>query len=71
MLNKLKLIVSIRNCYDIIKIAKKCGKPVIFVVLCGSATALTWEQDYLDARWYSNVQNTKAITDILFGEVNP
>lgn len=31
--------------HDILRIAKEYQKPVILVVLCGSATALTWEQE--------------------------
>lgn len=60
--------------HDILRIAKECGKPVILVVLCGSATALTWEQEHLDAivqGWYPGAQGGKAIADILFGEANP
>jgi len=60
--------------HDILKIAKEYGKPVILVVLCGSATALTWEQEHLDAivqGWYPGAQGGKAIADILFGEANP
>lgn len=60
--------------HDILKIAKEYQKPVILVVLCGSATALTWEQEHLDAivqGWYPGAQGGKAIADILFGEANP
>lgn len=60
--------------HDILKLAKESGKPVILVVLCGSATALTWEQEHLDAvlqGWYPGAQGGKAIADILFGEANP
>ena len=60
--------------HDILKVAKEYGKPVILIVLCGSATALTWEQDNLDAiiqGWYPGAQGGKAIADILFGEANP
>jgi beta-glucosidase len=60
--------------HDILKVAKEYGKPVILVVLCGSATALTWEQDNLDAilqGWYPGAQGGKAIADILFGSANP
>ncbi|MBO5031041.1 MAG: glycoside hydrolase family 3 C-terminal domain-containing protein [Lachnospiraceae bacterium] len=60
--------------HDILKAAKEYGKPVILVVLCGSATALTWEQEHLDAiiqGWYPGAQGGKAIADILFGEANP
>ncbi len=60
--------------HDILRIAKEYGKPVILIVLCGSATALTWEQEHLDAivqGWYPGAQGGKAIADILFGEANP
>jgi beta-glucosidase len=60
--------------HDILKVAREYGKPVILVVLCGSATALTWEQDNLDAilqGWYPGAQGGKAIADILFGSANP
>lgn len=60
--------------HDILRIAKEYQKPVILVVLCGSATALTWEQEHLDAivqGWYPGAQGGKAIADILFGEANP
>ncbi len=60
--------------HDILRIAKESGKPVILVVLCGSATALTWEQEHLDAivqGWYPGAQGGMAIADILFGEANP
>ncbi len=60
--------------HDILKVASEYGKPVILVVLCGSATALTWEQEHLNAiiqGWYPGAQGGKAIADILFGEANP
>lgn len=60
--------------HDILKIAGEYGKPVILIVLCGSATALTWEQEHLDAiiqGWYPGAQGGKAIADILFGAANP
>ena len=60
--------------HDILKIASEYGKPVVLVVLCGSATALTWEQEHLGAiiqGWYPGAQGGKAIADILFGAANP
>ncbi len=60
--------------HDILKIAKEYNKPVILVVLSGSAVALTWEQEHLDAvvqGWYPGAQGGKAIAMILFGETNP
>lgn len=34
---------------DIIRIAKESGKPVIVVLLAGSAMALSWEDEHVDA----------------------
>ena len=47
---------------------------MILVVLSGSAVALTWEQEHLDAvvqGWYPGAQGGKAIAMMLFGETNP
>lgn len=60
--------------HDILRIAKESGKPVILVVLCGSAMTLTWEQEHLDAilqGWYPGAQGGNAIANILFGAANP
>ena len=59
---------------DILKIAKESGKPVILVLLTGSAMAVTWEDEHLDAilqGWYPGAQGGAAIAKILFGEANP
>lgn len=60
--------------HDILKLAKSSGKPVIMVLLSGSAMSVTWEEDNLDAiieGWYPGAQGGRAIADILFGDVNP
>ncbi len=60
--------------HDILKIAKESGKPVILVLLTGSAMAVTWEDENLDAilqGWYPGAQGGTAIARILFGEANP
>lgn len=59
---------------DILKIAKESGKPVILVLLTGSAMAVTWEDENLDAivqGWYPGAQGGAAIAKILFGDANP
>ena len=59
---------------DILKIAKESGKPVILVLLTGSAMAVTWEDENLDAivqGWYPGAQGGAAIVRILFGDANP
>lgn len=60
--------------HDILKIAKESGKPVILVLLTGSAMAVTWEDENLDAivqGWYPGAQGGTAIARILFGDANP
>lgn len=60
--------------HDILKIAKECGKPVILVILSGSAMAVSWEDENLDAivqGWYPGAQGGTAIARILFGGANP
>jgi len=51
-----------------------CGKPVILVLLSGSALAVNWADEHVPAiiqGWYPGAQGGKAIADILFGEKNP
>lgn len=60
--------------HDILKAARESGKPVILVLLAGSAMAVTWEEQHLDAilqAWYPGAQGGAAIARILFGDVNP
>lgn len=59
---------------DIIRIAKESGKPVIVVLLAGSAMALSWEDEHVDAildGFYLGAQGGAAIAEILFGGANP
>lgn len=59
---------------DIIRIAKESGKPVIVVLLAGSAMALSWEDEHVDAildGFYPDAQGGAAIAEILFGGANP
>ena len=51
-----------------------CGKPVILVLLSGSALAVNWADEHVPAiiqGWYPGAQGGKAIADIIFGEKNP
>lgn len=60
--------------HDILKAAKESGKPVILVLLSGSAMAIKWEEENLDGilqGWYPGAQGGKAIANILFGKANP
>jgi beta-glucosidase len=59
---------------EMLKALKKTGKPVVFVVCTGSALALTWENENVDAilnAWYGGQTAGAAVADILFGDYNP
>lgn len=60
--------------HDVLRAAKESGKPVILVLLAGSAMAVNWEEEHLDAivqAWYPGAQGGAAIARILFGDANP
>jgi beta-glucosidase len=53
---------------------KATGKPVVFVNMSGSAMAMNWEAENVDAilqAWYGGQSAGAAIADILFGDYNP
>jgi beta-glucosidase len=53
---------------------KKTGKPIIYINFSGSAIALNWENENLPAiiqAFYPGEATGKAITRLLFGEINP
>ena len=59
---------------DLIAALHKAGKRIILVNFSGSAMALTDETEYCDAilqAWYPGQMGGLAITDVLFGDVNP
>ncbi len=50
------------------------GKPVILVLLSGSALAVTWADQHVSAivqAWYPGAQGGRAIAQLLFGEFSP
>jgi len=50
------------------------GKPVVFVLMTGSAVAINWAQQNLPAivvAWYPGQQGGNALADVLFGDVSP
>ena len=52
----------------------KCGKPVVFVNMSGSAIALSPESAVCDAilqAWYPGEAGGTAVADVLFGDYNP
>jgi beta-glucosidase len=59
---------------DAMKALKTTGKPVVFVMMTGSALATPWESQNVNAilnAWYGGEFAGKAIADILFGQYNP
>lgn len=60
--------------HELLKVLKKTGKPVVFVLCTGSAIALNWENKNLDAivnGWYGGQAAGTAIADVIFGDYNP
>ena len=58
----------------LVKALKATGKPVVDIVCTGSALALNWEQENVDAilnAWYGGEAAGTAAADILFGDYNP
>lgn len=50
------------------------GKPVILVLMSGSALSVTWADEHVPAilqAWYPGAQGGRALASILFGEASP
>jgi beta-glucosidase len=59
---------------EMMKALKATGKPVIFVMMTGSAIATPWESENVNAilnAWYGGESAGTAIADILLGDYNP
>jgi beta-glucosidase len=59
---------------QMLKALHATGKPVVFVLMTGSAIGLEWESKNLAAivnAWYSGQAGGQAIADVLFGDYNP
>lgn len=59
---------------ELIKAVQALGKPVVLVLLNGSALAVNWEQAHIPAileAWYPGQAAGEAIADVLFGDYNP
>jgi beta-glucosidase len=59
---------------QLIKEIQALGKPVVLVLLNGSALAVNWENDNIPAiveAWYPGQAAGQAIADVLFGDYNP
>ncbi|WP_207425295.1 glycoside hydrolase family 3 C-terminal domain-containing protein [Pedobacter sp. SYSU D00535] len=59
---------------EAMKALKSTGKPLVFVMMTGSAIATPWESANVPAilnAWYGGESAGTAIADILFGDYNP
>jgi beta-glucosidase len=59
---------------EVLRTACESGKPVVLVVLSGSALALGWAHEHASAiiqGWYPGAQGGRAIAEAIFGEFSP
>lgn len=59
---------------DFLKALKATGKPVVLVMMTGSAIAIPWEAENIPAiinAWYGGQAAGSAVADVLFGDYNP
>lgn len=60
--------------HEILEAAYESGKPVILVVLSGSAMGLSWADEHIPAiiqGWYPGAEGGRAIAEAIFGEYSP
>jgi beta-glucosidase len=58
----------------LLKEIKKSGKPVILVLMNGSALSINWEHENIDGiieAWYGGEAAGQAVAEVLFGKYNP
>jgi len=59
---------------NLLKALTATGKPVVFVLMTGSAIGLEWESQNIPAivnAWYGGQAGGEAVADVLFGDYNP
>ncbi|SDS34249.1 beta-glucosidase [Mucilaginibacter mallensis] len=59
---------------QLLKELNAIGKPVVFVMMTGSALAIPWEAEHIPAilnAWYGGQDAGTAIADVIFGDYNP
>ncbi|MFD1293337.1 glycoside hydrolase family 3 C-terminal domain-containing protein [Lutibacter holmesii] len=59
---------------ELMKKLQKLGKPMVLVLLNGSAVAINWENEHIPAiieAWYPGQAGGTAIADVIFGDYNP
>ena len=59
---------------ELLEAVYSTGKPVILVLLSGSALAVNWADEHVPAivqAWYPGAEGGKAVAEMLFGEYSP
>jgi beta-glucosidase len=59
---------------EVLKELYKSGKPIILVLLSGSALSIPWADEHIPAiiqGWYPGAQGGRAIAELIFGEYSP
>lgn len=59
---------------DVLKVISEFNKPVILVLLSGSALAINWADEHIPAiiqGWYPGSLGGRAIAELIFGEFSP
>lgn len=59
---------------ELLKALQATGKPLVFVMMTGSAIAAPWEAAHIPAMlnaWYGGQSAGTAVADVLFGDYNP
>ena len=59
---------------DLLKKIQQVGKPVVLVLMNGSAVAINWASENIPAiveAWYPGQAAGQAVADVLFGDYNP
>lgn len=59
---------------EFLKALKTTGKPIVFVMMTGSALAIPWEEENIPAivnAWYGGEAAGTAVADVLFGDYSP
>jgi beta-glucosidase len=59
---------------ELMEVLYRTGKPIILVLLSGSALAISWADNHIPAiiqAWYPGAQGGKAIASMIFGDFSP
>ena len=59
---------------QLLKELQATGKPIVFVLMSGSAIAVPWANDHVNAivqAWYPGQSGGTAVADVLLGKANP